>query len=207
MYIFKFEAFIVSFGLIFLAELGDKTQLTVISLSAQKKSPFRIGLSASIGISAVAIIGIIIGYVFSITVPEFWIKIGAIIIFYLFGIYTLVTFREDEGQSQNNVESSSDTLKNSRFSIDNQFLFAFISVFLMEFGDKTQIMTITMTANYLAPIEVGLGAILSLSSLCFIGAYLGDFISKKISKKWLNIAAGTFFIVMGSILLIELIYF
>lgn len=73
----------------------------------------------------------------------------------------------------------------------------------MEFGDKTQIMTITLSANYIAPIEVGLGAVLSLSSLCFIGAYLGDFISKKLPKKWINLGAGLFFIVFGVLLLIE----
>ena len=39
-----------------------------------------------------------------------------------------------------------------------------------------------------------------------IGAYLGGFISEKVSKKWISIAAGIFFLVMGSILLFEILF-
>ena len=70
-------------------------------------------------------------------------------------------------------------------------------------GDKTQIMTITLTASYIAPFEVGLGAVLSLSLLCFIGAYLGGWISKKLPKKWIELGTGVFFIIMGVLLLLE----
>ncbi|MFX1452892.1 MAG: TMEM165/GDT1 family protein [Promethearchaeota archaeon] len=196
----------MSLGLILLAELGDKTQLMVVTLSAQKESPFKIGLSASIGISCVAIIGILIGYIFSIAIPSFWIKLGGVIVFFIFGIYTLIKYKDVESQPEIQDENDGESLGYSRIKINNPYILTFLSVFLMEFGDKTQIMTITLTANYLAPIEVGLGAILALTSLCFIGAYLGELISKKISKKWINIGAGIFFIVMGLIILIELIF-
>jgi len=106
LYIFNFEAFLVSLGLILLAELGDKTQLMVVTLSAQKQSPFKIGLSASIGISCVAIIGIFIGYIFSIAIPSYWIKLGGVIVFFIFGIYTLIKYKDDESQVDIQDENS-----------------------------------------------------------------------------------------------------
>ncbi|HUX99377.1 MAG TPA: TMEM165/GDT1 family protein [Candidatus Deferrimicrobium sp.] len=200
---FNFEAFFISFGLIFLAELGDKTQLMVITLSAKEKSPLRIGISTSIGISLVAVIGILLGFSASIFIPLFWIKVVGVIIFLTFGIYTLIKLKRHKNHLEQEAEDIIQESKNSRIKINNKFIFPMVSVFLMEFGDKTQIMTISLAANYLSPVEVGLGVILSLTLLCFIGAYLGDFISRKLSKKWIDLGAGIFFIVMGALLLIE----
>ena len=202
MQIFNLEAFLISFGLIFLAELGDKTQLMVITLAAKKGKPFIIGSGSSIGISLVAVIGIILGLFFSIFVPSFWIKIAGGIIFIFFGIYTLIQFVRKYRKNNSSNEELEQIEKIEKKNTGDFFL-SLINVFIMEFGDKTQIMTITLAASYYAPLEVGLGAILSLSSLCFMGAYLGGFISKKLPKKWINLGAGIFFIIMGILLFIE----
>ncbi len=202
MVVFNVEAFFISFGLIFLAELGDKTQLMVITLSAREKRPLLMGLSSAIGISLVAIIGIILGFSASVFIPLFWIKIFGVVIFFVFGVITLVKFLKERREGPDaELETQDET--EPRFKINNKFLLPMVSVFVMEFGDKTQIMTITLAANYMAPLEVGMGAILSLSLLCFIGAYIGDFISKKLPKKWIDFGAGLFFIIMGVLLLIE----
>jgi putative Ca2+/H+ antiporter (TMEM165/GDT1 family) len=200
--LFNIEAFLSALGLIFLAELGDKTQLMVVTIAAQKGTPFRIGVASSLGISLVAIIGIIIGFFFSIFISPFWIKIVGAIIFLAFGIYTLIKLKINEKKQEIEEKPLVDPEKIGK---ENRkiFLLAFFNVFVMEFGDKTQIMTITLTATYFAPVEVGLGAILALSSLCFIGAYLGGLISKKLPQKWIDLGAAIFFIVMGIILIIE----
>lgn len=200
---FNFEAFLIAFGLIFLAELGDKTQLMVITLSAREKKPFLIGVAASIGISLVAIIGIIVGISFTYFIPIIWIKIFGVVIFFLFGSYILIKLYRDQHHLDKEGREDSELAKKSRINIKNMFLFSLVSVFLMEFGDKTQIMTITLTASYIAPFEVGLGAVLSLSLLCFIGAYLGGLISKKLPKRWIELGTGVFFIIMGVLLLLE----
>ncbi|MBD3228562.1 MAG: hypothetical protein GF329_10275 [Candidatus Lokiarchaeota archaeon] len=49
--IFNIKSFLVSLSLIFLAELGDKSQPMMITLAAKKGNPFIIGLGSSIGIS------------------------------------------------------------------------------------------------------------------------------------------------------------
>ncbi|NHI94755.1 MAG: TMEM165/GDT1 family protein [Candidatus Lokiarchaeota archaeon] len=203
---FNFQIFLISFGIIFLAELGDKTQLMVITLAAKEKSSFKIGLATSIGISLVVIIGIIIGFFLNLFIPNFWIKLAGIIIFLIFGIYTLIMVKKNDENLDEKQENDELISKKSRFNISNTFLFALSSIFIMEFGDKTQLMTISLTANYSLPIEVGLGAILALSSLCFLGAYLGELISKKVKKRWIDIAGGTLFIIVGIIMVFEMIF-
>ncbi len=186
----------------------------VITLAAQKGSPLKIGLASSLAISLVAIIGIIIGYFFAIFISILWIKVAGAVIFLIFGSLTIVQLILNHQKSKNpdegviNSEDSIDTSKINTLKEEKGkrvLIFAFINVFIMEFGDKTQIMTITLAATFFAPFEVGLGAILSLSSLCFLGAYLGGIISKKLPKKWVNLGAALFFILMGIILLIEVL--
>ena len=201
--IFNFQIFFISFGIIFLAELGDKTQITVITLAAKEKNPFKIGLATSIGISLVVLIGIVIGYFLNIFIPDFWIKIIGITIFLAFGIGSLIKIMLEK---EKNDEKDEDILDDSKIKIANVFIFALLSIFIMEFGDKTQLMTISLTANYFLPLEVGLGACLALSSLCFMGAYLGDFISKKVKKKWIDLIGSIIFIIIGIIMLFELIF-
>ena len=202
---FNFQIFFISFGIIFLAELGDKTQLMVITLAAREKSSFKIGLATSIGISLVVIIGIIIGFFLNLLIPNFWIKLIGIIIFLIYGIYTLILAKKNDQETQIDVEEEIST-KKSRFNISNTFFIALGSIFIMEFGDKTQLMTISLTANYVLPLEVGLGAILALCSLCFLGAYLGELISKKVKKRWIDLAGGILFIVIGIIMIFEMIF-
>ena len=202
---FNFQIFFISFGIIFLAELGDKTQLMVITLAAKEKSSFKIGLATSIGISMVVVIGIVIGFFLNLFIPNFWIKLFGIIIFLIYGSYTLIMVKKNDEETQLEKDKNETLSNNSRFNISNTFFLALGSIFIMEFGDKTQLMTISLTANYVLPLEVGLGAILALCSLCFLGAYLGELISKKVKKRWIDLAGGILFIIIGIIMIFEMI--
>ncbi|MHA1229561.1 MAG: TMEM165/GDT1 family protein [Candidatus Helarchaeota archaeon] len=210
---FNLYALIFTFGIIFISELGDKTQIMVITLAAKSNNPLKIGIGSSIGITLTVIIGVIIGFVFSIFINPFWVKIVGAIIFNLFGIISLLNLYKKYYKYTNSPENI--TLNNNKNEIDdpgknenkrNEFIFALINVFIVEFGDKTQLMTITLAASYNAPIEVGLGASFALCSLCLLGAYLGGLISKKIPKKWIALATSLLFIFLGMLLFFEAFY-
>ncbi|MHA1264754.1 MAG: TMEM165/GDT1 family protein [Candidatus Helarchaeota archaeon] len=203
MVMFNFEVFFIVFGLVFLAELGDKTQLMVIALASRENTPLKVGIATSIGISLVAIIGIALGLSVALFIPIIWIKLVGVVVFFVFGGIILLNFYKNRKKGEIEEESEFEFHKKSKIKVKNVFLFSMLSVFLMEFGDKTQIMTITLTANYASPLEVGLGAVLSLCLLCFIGAFIGGFISKKLPRKWIELGTGIFFFVMGVLLLIE----
>jgi putative Ca2+/H+ antiporter (TMEM165/GDT1 family) len=66
----KWSAFWTAFGALFLAEMGDKTQLAVITLSAQTRSPLSIFLGAALALALVSLIGVVVGSALGKYLPE-----------------------------------------------------------------------------------------------------------------------------------------
>lgn len=70
------------------------------------------------------------------------------------------------------------------------FLSTFITIFLAELGDKTQVATLLLSAQSHAPVVVFLGAGLALVSTSLIGVLLGQWMSKRVSEETLDTCAG-----------------
>ena len=81
---------LTTFGIIFLAEMGDKTQLAAMTMSAQTKRPWAVFLGASLALAAVSAIGVLIGGVVGDYVPLIWVKRVAAIAFILIGVLMLL---------------------------------------------------------------------------------------------------------------------
>ena len=77
--------FFSTFGIIFLAELGDKTQLVTTSLAAQHESPFAVFTGSTLALWTVSLIGIFIGRQLTRHVPLSYIHRAAGCLFLLFG--------------------------------------------------------------------------------------------------------------------------
>jgi putative Ca2+/H+ antiporter (TMEM165/GDT1 family) len=84
------RVFITTFGVIFLAEMGDKTQLAAMTMSAQTKRPWVVLISASLALACVSAIGVIVGSVLSDYLPLEWIKRAAAIAFIVIGVLMLL---------------------------------------------------------------------------------------------------------------------
>lgn len=84
------RVFITTFGVIFLAEMGDKTQLAAMTMAAETKRPWIVLLSASLAIACVSAIGVLVGSLLSNYVPLDWIKRGAAIVFIAIGMLILL---------------------------------------------------------------------------------------------------------------------
>ncbi|HBU69757.1 MAG TPA: hypothetical protein DEE98_05175 [Elusimicrobia bacterium] len=78
-----------AFGLIFLAELGDKTQLAAISLVSSTKKPLEVFLGAAAALAAVTAIGVLFGEGLVKLVPENIIHSGAAVLFIAIGVLML----------------------------------------------------------------------------------------------------------------------
>ncbi len=82
------------------------------------------------------------------------------------------------------------------------FLTAFITLFLAELGDKTQLAVITMSANNPeSRWAVFLGACLALIAVTAVGILVGDFISRFVPTEWLHRIAAIMFILLGILML------
>jgi putative Ca2+/H+ antiporter (TMEM165/GDT1 family) len=79
-----------AFLMIFLAELGDKTQLATFAFASQSKSPLSVFLGASLALVLSSLIGVLIGGLIGRFVPERIMKVLAAVVFLAFGVWTLV---------------------------------------------------------------------------------------------------------------------
>lgn len=86
---FKWNAFWTTFGALFLAEMGDKTQLAAITLAAQTKSPLSVFLGAAIALALVSLIGVVVGTVLGQYLPEKALRYCAAVAFIVIGVLML----------------------------------------------------------------------------------------------------------------------
>jgi len=81
---------LTTFGIIFLAEMGDKTQLAAMTMSAQTKKPWAVFIGASVALAAVSAIGVLVGGVAGQYVPLEWVKRIAAVLFIVIGVLMLM---------------------------------------------------------------------------------------------------------------------
>ena len=76
---------LTTFGVIFLAEMGDKTQLAAMTMAAQTKKPWAVLIGASLALTAVSALGIIVGSLIGDYLPIVWVKRVAAVAFIVIG--------------------------------------------------------------------------------------------------------------------------
>jgi Ca2+/H+ antiporter, TMEM165/GDT1 family len=81
---------LTTFGMIFLAELGDKTQLATLCFAAESKSRLAVFLGSAGALILTSLIAVVFGSVISRLIPSSYIKIGAGAIFVLLGLCMLL---------------------------------------------------------------------------------------------------------------------
>ena len=79
-----------TFGLIFLAELGDKTQLAAIAMSAESKAPLAVFVGAVAALALVTLVGVAIGGTLTRVIPARYVRMAAGGLFVIIGIMMLV---------------------------------------------------------------------------------------------------------------------
>ena len=177
------ESFLVSTGIVALAEIGDKTQLLAFILAAKfrKPAPIIVGiLVATIANHGFA--GALGSWITSLVGPETlrWV-LGAS--FIAMAIWTLIPDKFDE-----------DDAKLSRCGVFGTTLVAF---FLAEMGDKTQIATIALAAQYHVFFSVVAGTTLGMMIANVPAVLLGDRIANRMPVRLVHGIAAAIFALLG----------
>ena len=177
------ESLLVSTGVVALAEIGDKTQLLAFILAARFKKPLPIIL----GILAATVInhglaGALGAWITSSISPEV-LRWGLGASFIGMAIWTMIPDKIEE-----------ETQVAQRFGI---FGATFITFFLAEMGDKTQIATVAMAAHYSAPLMVVIGTTLGMLIADVPAVFAGDKLANKIPMKLVHSIAAAVFAVLG----------
>ena len=129
------SAFLVSFGVIFVAELGDKSQLMALAFATRYK-PLPVLVAITIATAIVHLASVAIGAVVGAALPTRPINAIAALAFVVFGLWTL---RGDELTSEDE-ERARKTTRNVLVSVGTVF-------FLAELGDKTMLATVTLATR------------------------------------------------------------
>lgn len=173
---------LTTFGLIALAELGDKTQLTVIALSA-RYDRFKVFSGVVLAFVLVTGLGVLLGGGLLQLIPQNVIEIIAGIIFIIFGISMLRSGEECEEDGNSPVL--------------NPFISTFSMIALAEMGDKTQLSAITLSAKYDSPYFVFAGAVLALVAVSLLGIFAGKKLCETVPLSKIKLGAGVLFILFG----------
>jgi putative Ca2+/H+ antiporter (TMEM165/GDT1 family) len=178
------ESLLVSTGVVALAEIGDKTQLLAFILAARFKKPLPIIL----GILAATVInhglaGALGAWITSSISPEV-LRWGLGASFIGMAIWTMIPDKIEEEETQ----------VAQRFGI---FGATFITFFLAEMGDKTQIATVAMAAHYSAPLMVVIGTTLGMLIADVPAVFAGDKLANKIPMKLVHSIAAAVFAALG----------
>lgn len=184
------ESFFVSTGVVALAEIGDKTQLLAFILAARFKRPLPIiaGILAATLINH-GLAGALGAWMMAVISPEI-MRWALGLSFIGMAIWTLIPDKIEEEETQ--------VAKHL-----GVFGATFITFFLAEMGDKTQIATIALAAHYGAPLLVIAGTTLGMLIADVPAVFVGNKFAAKIPMKLVHAIAAGIFAVMGMLTLLQ----
>lgn len=177
------EAFLISAGIVALAEIGDKTQLLAFILAAKFRKPLPIITGILVAtVANHAFAGALGAWITTQVGPETmrWV-LG--VSFIGMALWTLIPDKFDE-----------DEAKLARFGVFGATLVAF---FLAEMGDKTQVATVALAAQYQTIVSVVAGTTLGMMIANVPAVLLGNRIAQRMPVRLVHAAAAAIFAVLG----------
>lgn len=183
-------AFLISFGVIFVAELGDKSQLMALAFATRYPAvPVLIGITAATAL--VHAVSVLIGVVLGAAIPTTAVTIVAAIAFVAFGIWTLRGDRLTEEEQ----ERAARPAKNVVFAVGGVF-------FLAELGDKTMLATITLATSH-GWFGTWLGSTVGMVAADGLAIIVGRQLGTRLPERAVQIGAAVAFFVFAAVLLVE----
>lgn len=181
--------FVSTFGLIFLAELGDKTQLTAMALAL--RYPWQrifVGIAAAFFVLNLAAVAV--GKLLFLLLPVFWVTLVSALLFLYFGHSTLRHACDSENDEDGPPPTAATAVRT-----------AFIMIFMAELGDKTQLVTASQAASHSDSLS-GMGMVFCASTLALwcvslLGIFAGKQLVRIIPLCWIHRTAGFMFLVFG----------
>lgn len=180
------ESLLVAFGLVFVAELGDKTQLVALSLAARYR-PLPVLAGVAIAQLLAQGIAVVVGGLLGTALPTTAISIGAGLLFLGFAAWTLLG---DDGEEEVEIGDRSVVLAVA------------VAIFIAELGDKTM-----LTAGALAargnPVLVWLGGTAGVIAAGAVAIVVGNVLGARLPKRAVRVISAVLFAVFGIALIVD----
>jgi putative Ca2+/H+ antiporter (TMEM165/GDT1 family) len=186
-------ALAVSFGVIFVAELGDKSQLMAMTFATRFR-PLPVLVGITIATAVVHLVSVGVGYWLGAAMPTAWISLIGGLAFLGFGAWTL---RGDTLTDKERGRAEHDT-HTAIVAVGTAF-------FLAELGDKTMLATIALATRY-GWFGTWLGSTLGMVVADALAIVVGRLLHRHLPEKTIKYGAAALFFVFGLWLLMEAIH-
>ena len=181
---------LIAFGVIFVAELGDKSQLMALTFATRFKVwPVLIGITVATAV--VHLVSVAVGYGLGATLPTGWIALIAGLAFLGFGAWTL------RGDSLTDEEKTK-----AERSTGSAILAVGGAFFLAELGDKTMLATITLATQY-GWFGTWVGSTVGMVAADALAILVGRLLGRHLPEKAIKYGAAALFAIFGIWLIVE----
>ncbi|SCL35497.1 Putative Ca2+/H+ antiporter, TMEM165/GDT1 family [Micromonospora nigra] len=183
-------ALVVSFGVIFVAELGDKSQLMALTFATRFRTvPVLIGITVATAV--VHLVSVAIGYGLGAALPTGWIALVAGLAFFGFGAWTLRgdTLTEEEKRKADKGGTSA-------------VVAVGVAFFLAELGDKTMLATITLATQY-GWFGTWVGSTVGMVAADALAILAGRLLGRKLPERTIRYGAAVLFAACGLWLVLD----
>ena len=181
-------AFWLSFGVIFVAELGDKSQLMALAFATRYRA-WPVIAAITTATTIVHLGSVALGAGFSELLPGRWVNLVAALAFFAFAAWTLrgdALSEEDRRRARQNARSA--------------FLTVGVAFFLAELGDKTMLATITLATQH-GWIGVWVGSTLGMVAADALAIVIGRQLGTRLPERAVRYGAAALFAIFGGWLL------
>jgi putative Ca2+/H+ antiporter (TMEM165/GDT1 family) len=183
----------VVFGVIFLAELPDKTALASLVLGTRYRASY-----VFCGVAAAFVVHVALAIAAGSLLTLLPHRLLQAVVGVLFlGGAAMLLWSHDDGE-----ETVRDPADQSFWKV---FGAGFTLILVAEFGDLTQIMTANLAARYSDPLSVGLGAVLGLWAVAALGVFGGRLLMKRVPLGLITKVAAAVMVVLAGFSLYEAI--
>ena len=180
-------AALASFVTVLPAELPDKTILACLILSSRYRAGY-VFIGAAVAFAAQVALSVAVGGALSL-LPHRWV-FAATAAAFLAGAILLWRHKGEEEED----EAGRDGLREAFWPVAGT---SFAVVFLAEFGDLTQITTVSLAARFHDPIAVGIGATLGLWTAAALAVVVGWRLLRMINVRWLTRIAAVIMLILA----------
>ena len=184
------NAFLVSFGVIFVAELGDKSQLMALAFASRYR-PYPILVGMTLATAVVHAFSVIAGALLGAAMPTRTINVLAGVAFLGFAAWTLRGDRLDE-------EEAARAHRTARSAVTA----AAVAFFLAELGDKTMLATVTLATRE-GLFGTWLGSTLGMVAADALAIAVGALLGRRLPERTVRLGATVSFLAFGVLLIVQ----
>lgn len=184
------EAFALSFVIIFLAEMGDKSQLMSLAFATRYRAT-TVLIAVTVATLLLNAGSVVVGATIAMALPTDLIQVAAGVVFIGFALWTMRGEEADEGDDDTIQRSGGWAL----LAIGTAF-------FLAEFGDKTMLAAMTLATTE-EPLGVWLGSTLGMVAANAVAVAIGAAIGTRLPERWIKLLAAGAFVLFGLLLIVQ----